>query len=452
MKTMQILAILALTFSGLHVVRAAQTFPVKLTVTDQTKGKITGGGSYNEENGICWLGESLAAASGAPGTCYMYAADMSNAVGQLVKNEDDWTWTVTINVPEGTGYTWCPGVINAGNGQWWQPVSNIYEYVGDVGNNLLFSVESDGKITGNTDLTIESTDKKITFNIDVTRAVESGILNPGSDIVQIVGFNDGWNGKNMSRVGESNIYTITMTETVVEGNHTYKFRVGTSWDYLEGKPYEEAAIDQNAFNRTVTITSEKIYTIDCVWDELYHNSVASINELGEISAPKGVLFEDLQTLPSTVNVNLGVPNLLSGQTIDFPVIWDKGDFDETKEIGTTFTVTGTLDLTGSISTFSITPVYYNYFNVQPSIDITLATPTGMKEAIHHASACYDRALGQIIVRSEEAVQSVDVVTVSGIKIKSYANVNGGLNIDMQGYPSGIYLVIIDNSNVVKITK
>jgi lysophospholipase L1-like esterase len=142
---------------------------VTLKVIDQSKGAITNKiNDHNETNIFCWVSDNLKAQNPrTPDDWWypMYNDAGCTPTGLLVKTETAWEWTITLNADTGT-YEWSPNAKTLG----WQPVNpNMYGYVGDNGNNLIFRVGEGGVVTGHNELVIP--DPNVLPRFDVTLQV-----------------------------------------------------------------------------------------------------------------------------------------------------------------------------------------------------------------------------------------------------------------------------------------
>ncbi|MDR0799398.1 MAG: GDSL-type esterase/lipase family protein [Dysgonamonadaceae bacterium] len=144
----------------------AAAFPVTLKVIDQTKGQITNKVDDNNETNIfVWVDDALAAQNPRVPSDWWYPmyndGGVTSGNGSLVKTASAWEWTNTFQATAGT-YTWNPYAKTLG----WQPISpNMYNYIGDDGNNLRFTVGADGTITGHTELIIPDPSQVTKFSI-----------------------------------------------------------------------------------------------------------------------------------------------------------------------------------------------------------------------------------------------------------------------------------------------
>jgi hypothetical protein len=91
----------------------------------------------------------------------MYEDAGVSPTGLLVKNEDVWEWTLTLLADIGT-YEWNPHAKTLG----WLPINpNMFEYEGDNGNNLMFTVGEDGILSGHYELVIPAPEQTSSSNI-----------------------------------------------------------------------------------------------------------------------------------------------------------------------------------------------------------------------------------------------------------------------------------------------
>lgn len=72
---------------------------------------------------------------------------------------------------------------------------------------------------------------KVTFNVDMTPAIDGGTFTPGTDFVDVAGTFNNWAGGTMlTRVATSSIYTFHL-DTLTDGAQLeFKFRVNGTWD------------------------------------------------------------------------------------------------------------------------------------------------------------------------------------------------------------------------------
>ncbi|MDR0546874.1 MAG: GDSL-type esterase/lipase family protein [Dysgonamonadaceae bacterium] len=147
---------LAWFFIGSFMQMKAESFPVTLKVIDQTSGQITNKVNDNNETNIfAWLDDNLKSQNPTtPGEWWwpMYndPAFAAYTNGLLVKTESSWEWTLPLLVEPGT-YEWNPYAKTLG----WQSITpNMYPYTGDNGNNLVFTVDDAGSVSGHYELII----------------------------------------------------------------------------------------------------------------------------------------------------------------------------------------------------------------------------------------------------------------------------------------------------------
>jgi len=147
-------------FGSTQLVIPFVTYPVTLKVIDQTKGEITNASDHNLTNIYCWIDDNLKAQNpNSPSNWWypMYDTSVADGTdvnitpnGALTQGTDDWTWEITLNVMAGT-YEWNPQAKSLG---WTTLNQGMYNYTADDGNNLKFTVASDGTISGNYEITI----------------------------------------------------------------------------------------------------------------------------------------------------------------------------------------------------------------------------------------------------------------------------------------------------------
>lgn len=166
----------------------AQTFPVTLKITDQSKGAITNKvDDNNNANIYCWLDDKLQAANPRTPSDWWYPMYNAGGVtpdGNLIKDDVAWTWQITLNVPAGEEYEWCPGAKTLG----WNPINKgMFGYTGDKGDNLVFSVSSTGVVSGHTELIIPSEQTKFPITLKVIDKTKGALTNhPEADGTNVI--------------------------------------------------------------------------------------------------------------------------------------------------------------------------------------------------------------------------------------------------------------------------
>lgn len=87
-------------------------------------------------------------------------------------------------------------------------------------------------------LTFAQTTSSVTFTVNMGVAAQKGKLNVAADKVYLSGSMNGWNGTNipMTRTSSTTdtVYTVTLTDMIVDSVYHYKFVAGSNWELLNG--------------------------------------------------------------------------------------------------------------------------------------------------------------------------------------------------------------------------
>ena len=142
MKTRWILLIALLTILPL---RAEQRFPVTLKVIDASAGELTGDDKHRDENVICWMSDAIR--TSGDWWCPMYYDAQRAPEGKLIKENERWTWQITVQAPAGN-YEWNPYLKSSD----WKEINKNITYWGE--GNLKFSVSHSGNVSGTTEITL----------------------------------------------------------------------------------------------------------------------------------------------------------------------------------------------------------------------------------------------------------------------------------------------------------
>lgn len=137
---------------------APENKDVTLRVVDRTLGEVSNSAAWSNESVYCWLGntQSWAGENNMPdGTMQGDWIGMYDGLegGRLIKTATEWIWSYTFKPVAGYSYNWNPGVwTNVGR------TENSFQYLYEE-RNLEFSVDNNGKATGELTLIIENTNK-----------------------------------------------------------------------------------------------------------------------------------------------------------------------------------------------------------------------------------------------------------------------------------------------------
>ena len=154
------LFILSICLFGMLTGAYTQTYPVTLRVVDKTFGmKSSNERSTDERNIVAVLSAELKfQCVGADKRFYpMYKE--SGTTGEIVKDDTAWTWKAVIQVPVGS-HSWIPSMKSAG----YNPLNKSAVYYGE-NDELTFSVDVAGNVTGITEIIIQDTQFPVTLKV-----------------------------------------------------------------------------------------------------------------------------------------------------------------------------------------------------------------------------------------------------------------------------------------------
>jgi len=222
----------------------------------------------------------------------------------LMDNTSGNIWTKAFNIPAGN-YEW--GIVNQDDN--WL-VS---------GENLTFSIDASGNISGQTSYTVPAPPPlyDVVFNVDMTTAQG---FDPASDIVYLTGSMLSWaepgtqpENQTMSRVGESMIWTKTLS--LQDGMYEFKHFLNAGWDNGEW-PGEIP-------NRSMQVSGQNI-SLNSVWGQADGNYYIAFNIVnssgqaitnanitinGSILYGSNILFPNM--VPGTYTYTVAAPGYVS---------------------------------------------------------------------------------------------------------------------------------------------
>lgn len=158
LKTPILLVII--TLSLFTVSLNAQNFPVTLRVVDKTFGiRTSNSGSTDEKNLVAGLSENLKFQGLGTGGWYYPLHVNTGTTGGIIKNDTAWIWQAVIQAPIGTHY-WYPCLKSSS----YKPMNKISAYYGE-NDNLNFTVDATGKVTGTTQIIIQDKQFPLTLKV-----------------------------------------------------------------------------------------------------------------------------------------------------------------------------------------------------------------------------------------------------------------------------------------------
>lgn len=143
---------------------------VTLSVVDKTKGAVTSSAQWPEESAYTWLGntQNWEALNNMPeGTTSGNYCGMYNGLegGKLIKTNDAWIWSFTFVPEKGLTYNWNPGIWIDAN----RTVNSLRKL--HEGRNLVFTVNTNGNVSGERTLIIENSTTAIISNDEIPLSI-----------------------------------------------------------------------------------------------------------------------------------------------------------------------------------------------------------------------------------------------------------------------------------------
>lgn len=138
----------------------AQNYPVTLRVVDKTFGVRTSNEKSNDEkNVVAGLSANLTFQGKGTGNWYYPLYKDTGTTGEIIKNDTAWIWQAVIQAPVGE-HSWRPSMKSLG----YKTLNKNVAYYGE-NDELSFAVDVSGKITGTTDVIIQSTAYPVTLKV-----------------------------------------------------------------------------------------------------------------------------------------------------------------------------------------------------------------------------------------------------------------------------------------------
>ena len=137
-----------------------QTYPVTLRVVDKTFGmKSSNERSIDERNIVAVLSAELKFQCVGTDKRFYPMYKESGTTGEIIKNDTAWTWKAVIQAPIGS-HSWIPSMKSSG----YNPLNKSAVYYGE-NDELVFSVDATGNVTGITEIIIQDTQYPVTLKI-----------------------------------------------------------------------------------------------------------------------------------------------------------------------------------------------------------------------------------------------------------------------------------------------
>lgn len=335
------------------------------------------------------------------------------------------TWTLTIDVEPGS-HTW--GAVG--------------DYDAEVGAWLLagfpdatFTLATDGTITGQTTFTIPPFgDKAVTFIIDIS-TLEG--FDPLEDVIDVAGSFNGWSGSDPFEVDSenANIYTYTTAANLLSGEVLmFKFRLNQSWDTAETPADPDGKLNRKFV--VSTVNEENVYT--AVWGENYTHNIGAVAALADIEVETGAIVADLN-LPEMIEVELGVPSNLTGETVSLPVTWDTEEFSSA--------VAGEVMLHGEIALSYEDVTYFNGYALMAEVKVIITGTSVTTKPAFQLSVFPNPTSGDLNVVGGSQISSIRVMNMLGQQVMNVSNLGReNVTLSTSTLSAGIYIISVTDMN------
>ncbi len=159
--------------------------------------------------------------------------EIENQIGEsLIDSENA---TVLVRMVIGTTVTALQPAITVSDGATISPESDVYQ---DFTNSVIYTVTAEDQTekvwTASVQLIEQPVYYSVTFNVDMTPAINGGYFNPSSDYVDVGGNYNEYSGSGAMTAGQNNIYTQTTNQIFEAGEELeFKFRINGDWQTAE---------------------------------------------------------------------------------------------------------------------------------------------------------------------------------------------------------------------------
>jgi hypothetical protein len=347
------------------------------------------------------------------------------------------TWTLTLQVEPGS-HEW--GAIEDDGSEYgiW-----LIE-----GSNRAFTLAADGTVTGQTSYTILAPgDKAVTFIVDIS-TLEG--FDPEADFIDLAGSFTGWSGTDPFEVDaeNANLYTWTTNADLRPGQILmFKFRLNGAWDPTEENPHQGAetpADPDGKLNRMFVVSAveeENVYT--AVWGENYTHNLGAVAALADIEVETGAIVADLN-LPEMIEVELGVPSNLTGETVSLPVTWDTEEFSSA--------VAGEVMLHGEIALSYEDVTYFNGYALMAEVKVIITGTSVTTKPAFQLSVFPNPTSGDLNVVGGSQISSIRVMNMLGQQVMNVSNLGReNVTLSTSTLSAGIYIISVTDMNGATVT-
>lgn len=335
-----------------------------------------------------------------------------------------YTWTLTLDVEPGN-HTWgAVGDFETTTEGW------LIE-----GPDKAFTLDAEGNVTGDVTYTILPLgDKAVTFIVDIS-TLEG--FDPAEDVIDVAGSFNGWSGSDPFEVDaeNANLYTFTTNADLRPDQVlNFKFRLNQSWDTAE-----TPADPDGKLNRMFVVSAveeENVYT--AVWGENYTHNIGAVAAVADIEVETGALVADLN-LPEMIEVELGVPSLLTGETVSLPVTWDTEDFSSATE--------GEVMLHGEIALSYEDVTYFNGYALMAEVKVIITGTSVTTKPAFQLSVFPNPTSGDLNVVGGSQISSIRVMNMLGQQVMNVSNLGSeNVTLSTSTLSAGIYIISVTDMN------
>jgi len=302
----------------------------------------------------------------------------------------------------------------------------------------------------------------VTLRVNMKYAIEQGKLNPQSDYVDVAGSFNGWDGTNHHlTAGDDSVYSITLSNLLIDSIFEYKFRINGSWD---DNLHEFPAGGSNRKFRTP-------HTGDLVVSKIFNNNkpgcvpvVIKVNM--SVWADNGKFNPQIDFVDVAGTFN-NWPEPSSDQLLDVEdMIYSGTVLAQVGEISFKCRINGSWDdskhefsgggpnrnfvvqdTAGGVSNV-FGPFYFND-------DTTIVNSVNLA-LVNEISVFPNPASDIVVIKSNNNIQRIIVNDINGRQVTVIKGNSSNLqSIDLSSYSSGVYFVtVFDNyaGNSIQIIK
>lgn len=335
-----------------------------------------------------------------------------------------YTWTLTLDVEPGTHEWGAVGDFETTTEGW------LIE-----GPNKAFTLDAEGIVTGDVTYTILPLgDKAVTFIVDIS-TLEG--FDPAEDVIDVAGSFNGWGGSDPFEVDpeNANLYTFTTNADLRPDQVlNFKFRLNQSWDTAETPADPDGKL--NRMFIVSAVEEENVYT--AVWGENYTHNLGAVAAIADIEVETGAVVADLN-LPEMIEVELGVPSLLTGETVSLPVTWDTEEFSSA--------VAGEVMLHGEIALSYEDVTYFNGYALMAEVKVIITGTSVTTKPAFQLSVFPNPTSGDLNVVGGSQISSIRVMNMLGQQVMNVSNLGReNVTLSTSTLSAGIYIISVTDMN------